>query len=116
MITINEKSREMTEVEIYLMTVSPAIKTMKEVPDGTSITVDAVLNFTDVKEDETSSCITSIMTPDKTVYAFQSKTFYDSLKDIQTIMKEKSFSIIKTSGKTKNGRDYINCELDLSSL
>lgn len=116
MITIIEKSREMTEVEIYLMTVSPAIKTMKDVPDGTSIAVDAMLNFTDVKEDGTSSNITSIMTPDKTVYAFQSQTFYNSLKDIKAIMKEKPFSIVKTSGKTKNGRDYINCELDLSSL
>ena len=116
MITINEQSRELTEVEVYLMTVSPAIKTMKEVSDGTSIAVDAVINFTDVKEDGTSSIIASIMTPDKTVYAFQSQTFYNSLKDIMAIMKEKSFSIIKTSGKTKNGRDYINCELDLASL
>lgn len=116
MITINEESREMTEVEIYLMTLSPSIKTMKEVPDGTSIAVDALLNFTDVKEDGSSSCITSIMTPDKKVYAFQSQTFYHSLKDIMTIMKEKPFSIIKTSGKTKSGRDYINCELDLASL
>lgn len=116
MITINEKSREMTEIEIYLMTVSPAIKTMKEVSDGTIIAVDAVLNFTDVKEDGISSCITSIMTPDKKVYAFQSQTFYNSLKDIMNIMKDKPFSIIKTSGKTKSGRDYINCELDLSTL
>lgn len=116
MITINEKSREMTEVEVYLMTVSPAINTMKEVPDGTSIAVDAVLNFTDVKDDGTSTRITSIMTPDKTVYAFQSTTFNNSLNDILSIMEEKPFSIIKTSGKTKNGRDYINCELDLSSL
>ena len=116
MITINEKSREMTEVEIYLMTVSPSIKTMKEVPDGTSIAVDAMLNFTDVKEDGTSSIITSIMNTDKKVYAFQSQTFYNSLKYIMDIMKEKPFSIIKTSGKTKNGRDYINCELDLASL
>ena len=116
MITINEQSRELTEIEVYLMTASPAIKTMKEVPDGKSIAVDAVLNITDVKEDGTTSIITSIMTPDKTVYAFQSHTFYNSLKDIMDIMKDKPFSIIKMSGKSKNGRDYINCELDLSTL
>lgn len=116
MITINETSREMSEVEIYLTTIAPSIKTMKDVPDGTSIAVDAVINFSDVKEDGTSSCITSIMTPEKAVYAFQSQTFYNSLKDIMAIMKEKPFSIVKTSGKTKNGRDYINCELDLTSL
>ena len=116
MITINETSREMSEVEIYLTTIAPSIKIMKDVPDGTSIVVDAVINFSDVKEDGTSSCITSIMTPEKAVYAFQSQTFYNSLKDIMSIMKEKPFSIVKTSGKTKNGRDYINCELDLTSL
>ena len=116
MITINEQSKNLTEVEVYLMTVSPSIKIMKNVPDGTSIAVDSVINFSYVKEDGTSSCITSILTPEKIVYAFQSQTFYSSLKDIMTIMKEKPFSIVKTSGKTKNGRDYINCELDLTSL
>ncbi len=116
MITINEKSRELTEVEIYLMTVSPSIKTMKDVPDGTIIDVDAIINFNDVKEDGTTTCITSILTSEKTVYAFQSTTFYLSLKEIMNIMKDKPFSIVKTSGKTKNGRDYINCELDLTSL
>lgn len=116
MITINEQSKNLTEVEVYLMTVSPAIKIMKDVPDGTSIAVDAVINFSDVKEDGSSSCITSILTPEKAVYAFQSQTFYNSLQDIMSIMGEKPFSIVKTSGKTKNGRDYINCELDLTSL
>ena len=32
------------------------------------------------------------------------------------IMKDKEFTIIKTSGKTKNNRDYINCVLDVDSL
>ena len=39
-----------------------------------------------------------------------------SLKDIESVMDGEKFSIIKISGKTKAGRDYINCTLDVSNL
>ena len=60
--------------------------------------------------------ILSVITPDKEVYSCQSATFKRSLKDIATIMGDKPFSVIKTSGKTKAGRDFVNCELDIKSL
>lgn len=53
---------------------------------------------------------------EKEVYCRQSTTFKRSMKDIQNIMNGKPFSIIKISGKTKAGRDYINCTLDINSL
>lgn len=117
MIKIKEASRELTEVEQYLMTISPAIESMKDVADGTHIPVSATLNFIDVKEatgEETE--ILSILTPDNKVYSCQSATFKRSIKDIATIMHGKEFTVIKTSGKTKAGRDYINCLLDVESL
>ena len=117
MIKIKEASRELTEVEQYLMTISPAIESMKDVADGTHISVSATLNFIDVKEATgEESEILSILTPDNKVYSCQSASFKRSIKDIATIMHGKEFSVIKTSGKTKAGRDYINCLLDVESL
>ncbi len=117
MIKITKMSRELTDVEQYLMTISSAITSCKDLDDGTKITVDAYLEFEDTKEDSGEvNDILSILTPDKKAFSCQSSTFKRSLNDIKTIMKDKTFTIIKTSGKTKAGRDYINCELDVDSL
>lgn len=116
MINIKEMSREFTEVEQYLMTISPAIKSMKDVEDGTSISVSGVLIFEDIKEDGEVVEVMSIITPDNQVYSCQSATFKRAINDISNIMHGKQFSVIKTSGKTKAGRDFINCVLDTSKL
>lgn len=120
MVEIKETSREFTPVEKYLMTVAPNIQTLNKVEDGTKITVDGYLVFTDVKEDSEIAEILSIITPDKKVYSCQSKTFKQSMHDIVTVLSIdgecKQFPIIKISGKTKNGRDYINCVLDIENL
>ena len=117
MINIKEMSREFNEVEQYLMTIAPSIVSMKEVDDGEHITVDGVLMFEDVKEDTGDVVeIMSIITPDKHVYSCQSATFKRSIKDISNIMKGKPFTVIKTSGKTRANRDFINCVLDVDSL
>lgn len=117
MITIKNMSRNFNEVEQYLMTISPAIVSLKDVEDGTSIEVAGILNFEDAKESTGEIVeVMSIITPDNKVYSCQSATFKRSVKDIANIMGEKPFSIIKTSGKTKAGRDFINCELDTSKL
>lgn len=117
MITIKETSREFDKVEQYLMTVSPAMKSMKDVEDGTKITVAGALMFEDTKENTGETVeVLSIITPDKQVYSCQSATFKRSLKDIANIMDGQEFTIIKTSGKTKAGRDYIDCQLDIASI
>lgn len=117
MIEIMHCSREFSEVEQYLMTIAPSIISMKDVPDGTHITVDGILAFEDTKESTgVVSDILSVITPEKKVYSCQSATFKRSLQDISNIMKGKTFTIVKTSGKTKAGRDFINCELDVESL
>lgn len=117
MIEIKTVSREFTEVEQYLMTIAPSIQSAKDVEDGTRITVDGVLEFTDIKENTGEEVdVMSIITPDKKVFSCQSSTFKRSIKDISNIMKGKEFTVIKTSGKTKAGRDFINCVLDTESL
>lgn len=117
MVEIKTVSREFTEVEQYLMTIAPSIQSVKDVEDGTYITVDGVLEFTDIKENTGEAVdVMSIITPDKHVYSCQSATFKRSIHDISNIMKGKEFTVIKTSGKTKAGRDFINCVLDIESL
>ena len=117
MINIKEMSREFNEVEQYLMTIAPSIISLKDVKDGEHITVDGILLFEDAKDDNGEIIeVMSIITPDKKVYCCQSATFKRSINDISAIMKGKPFTVIKTSGKTKANRDYINCVLDIESL
>ena len=117
MVEITRESREFDKVEKYLMTVAPRITSFKDVPDGTSITVSGIIEFNDVKEETGEvSEIVSIITPDKKVYSAQSKTVKRSLSDIEKIMDDEQFAIIKTSGLTKAGRTFINVELDTSKL
>lgn len=117
MVEITKTSRDFDKVETYLMTVAPGIISLKDVPDGTSITVSGTLEFNDVKEitGEVTE-IVSIITPDKKVYTAQSKTVKRSLSDIEKIMDGEQFAVIKTSGLTKAGRTFINVELDTSKL
>lgn len=117
MIEIKTMSREFTEVEQYLMTIAPSIQSAKDIEDGTHITVNGILEFTDIKENTGEAVeIMSVITPDKKVYSCQSSTFKRSIKDISNIMNGKEFTVIKTSGITKSGRDFINCVLDIESL
>lgn len=116
MIEIKNMSREFDEVSQYLMTVAPSIKSMKDVADGTKITVNGTIEFIDTKDGKEPVEVMSIITPDNEVYSCQSATFKRSLKDIENIMHGKQFTIIKTSGTTKAGRPYINCTLDVESL
>ena len=117
MVEITRESRSFDKVEKYLMTVAPGITSLKDVPDGTSITVSGIIEFNDVKETTGEvSEIVSIITPDKKVYSAQSKTVKRSLSDIEKIMDGEQFAIIKTSGLTKAGRTFINVELDTTKL
>lgn len=116
MVEIKEMTREFTKVEKYLMTTAPDIEPLKNIADGESIPVDGYLIFDDIKDSGETQEIVSIITPEKKVYSGQSATFRQSLKDIENVMEGEKFSIIKISGKTKAGRDYINCILDVSNL
>lgn len=110
-------NQDYNEIEKYLMTISPAIESMKNVPDGTKIQVKKYMMFQDVKENtgETTE-ILSILAQDNKVYSAQSTTLKRSFNDIVNIMGDKPFTIIKTSGKTKAGRDFVNCILDIESI
>lgn len=116
MVEIKEMSREFTKVEKYLMTTAPDIEPLKNIADGESIPVDGYIIFDDIKDDGDVQELVSIITPEKKVYSGQSATFRQSLKNIENVMDGEKFSIVKISGKTKAGRNYINCILDASNL
>ena len=116
-VEITKKSNEnLTEIQQYLMTVDNGIISMKEVDDNKSIKVVAWLEFTDTKADGEKADMLSILDEENNAYTTQSATFKESFANIVGIMGEKPFSIIKISGQTKSGRDYVNCTLDKSSI
>lgn len=111
-ITVKETSRELTKKEIYAMTKSPEMVTLKNVDDNTLIEVDAYLRFADVKESTGEVVdLLSILDKDGTVYCCQSDTFKREFEDICDIMEGEPFSIKKLSGTTKSGRGFITCSL-----
>lgn len=110
-------NQEYNEVEKYLMTISPAIESMKNLPDGKKIPVKKYMFFEDVKENTGETVeILSILTPDNQVYSAQSGTVKRTFNDILNIMGDKPFTIVKISGKSKAGRDFISCYLDVESI
>lgn len=116
MVEIIKESREFSDVERYLMTIAPNMGQMKNVADGEKITVDGFIVFNDIKDNGESTEVMSIITPDKRVFACQSNTFKRSIYDLFNLFKGKAVTIIKMSGKTKAGRDFINCCLDIDSV
>lgn len=116
--TITKTSRDLTGVERYSMTMDPEIKTIKELEDGTALDVIAWLQFEDT-DSKTGAInyITTILTEDGTAYAIQSKTFIESFMTIWEMFNDvaPTVSIVKISGVSKGGRDYVNCTLNKSA-
>lgn len=103
----NQRGKELSRKEIYKMTKDAGLLMMKNVEDNTLLSIEAFISYEDGE-----SLIHSIMTTDGECYAFQSQTFANSLNDIYDIMGEdEPVDIIKISGRTKAGRDFINCKL-----
>lgn len=116
MIKVTNQTKEFTAIEKYLMTTAPTIKTVKTLEDGDVINVAGYLEFVDEKEDGTTAELMSIITTDNTVYTTQSVTFKRSIKDIENVMQRFPYPVKKISGKSKAGREYVDCILDIESL
>ena len=107
MVTIKYVSRELTKVEQYRMTLDNAIKSCKDIADGTEIEVDAFCEFEDTKDNGETETVFAILATDGTVYACTSKTFARNVREISDVFEGDKFTIIKQSGKTKAGKDFI---------
>lgn len=116
MIEIHEQSRDLSPVEQYIMTSSDDSISLKDVTDGTSFQVDAFLHATVTRDDQKPREIMSILTTDKKVVVTQSATAIRSIKEIHNLMKDQTYAVVKKSGVTKNGKDFVNLALDTTGL
>lgn len=107
MIEVKYTSRELTKVEKYRMTLDNDIISCKDLEDGAEIEVDAYCEFDDSKDDGKTETVFSILATDGAVYACTSKTFARNIKEIADIFEGEPFKIVKKSGKTKAGKDFI---------
>lgn len=95
----------------YLMTKNPDMTSIKDVEDGTQLDITHVCRFTDINKDGNEVEIETYLDTNGNVYATQSTTFKKDFDDICNIFIGEDVSIIKKSGKTNVGREYVYCTL-----
>lgn len=110
---LKECSKEMSAKDKYALTISPKMKVVKNLDDGTQIEVNKWLMFRDTKEDTGEvTDIFSFMDNEGNSYCTQSTTLIRSFNDICTILGyDVDFTIEKISGTTKAGRPYVDIAL-----
>ena len=111
---INEQNKK----EVYRMTKGDSLK-IDGLEKGVSLPVDKYALYDDVKtrqkQDGTTEEYTQrVLTFTSGGHKFGtiSATFIRSFLEIVDIMGDETFAIIVTGGESKNGRRYVNCELD----
>lgn len=107
---IIKTSKELTKREFYKATMSPTTKQIKDLADGTEIDIDFWALFIDDTNDEESEVLT-IVDKDGIVYATISDTFKKNFFKMVQLFEDEEFAIIKISGTTNAGRDFVNCNL-----
>ena len=107
---IIEKSREMTDQEIYLVTMSPKADSVRN-HVGERFDVAAWLLFEDVdKKSGEVHKVLSVLTPENDVLSTISPTFQADFMDMADLLHNK-FSFLIISGKSRAGREFITCDL-----
>lgn len=104
--------------QVYRMTKGDSIK-VQDLQKGDSFPVDAYALYEDEKtrkkaDGTTETYVENVLafTSGNMKIATISQTFIRSFLEIVDIMEDEKFSIIITGGKSKSGREYVNCELD----
>ena len=108
---LSNPEEEVDKRTTYLMTKNPDMTSIKDVEDGTQLDITHVCGFTDTNKDGNIVEIETYLDVNGNVYATQSETFREYFSDICGIFIGEDVSIIKKSGKTKAGRDYVYCTL-----
>lgn len=107
---IIEKSRELTNQELYLLTMTPKAECIKN-HVGERVDVSAWLLFEDTnkKTGEVHSVL-SVLSPENKVFCTISPTFQEDFMDMAELFNNDfAFEII--SGKSKAGREFVTCAL-----
>ena len=115
MIITSKSSESFTKAELYRMTKSPSIVSVKTVADGTTMSPIGWLTFDDENNEGEVSHMLSIIgvgeDDQEVVWTCQSQTFKDNFMDLWELFKGDNFKIKKLSGQSKAGREYVNCDL-----
>lgn len=107
---IVNKSRELSNQELYMLTMSPKADSVKN-HVGERIEVSAWIEFEDVdKKSGEVHTVLSVLTPENEVFTSISPTFrYDFENMAELFNNDFAFEVI--SGKSKAGREFVTCAL-----
>ena len=105
--TIISNPMDYTGKELYRVTKSQSIKKVSIIENA--VTVNGYVIFTDTDKDGNEIEILSIDTNDG-AFATNSKTFIESFLDIVEML-DTPVEIIVGHGTSKNGRNYIYCDI-----
>lgn len=107
---IIETSKDLTKAEIYLLTKSPLIQTVKN-NVGKVVVVKAWCKYSDVNSRGNEIELLSIVTETNEIFATNSKTFMKAFQDIIDIFGNDSTlpPITFVSGKTKSDKEFVTC-------
>ena len=109
---IINKSRELSNQELYLLTMSPKADSVKN-HVGERVDVSAWLLFEDVdkKSGEVHSVL-SVLTPENEVFCSISPTFQSDFMDMAELF-HNDFAFEVISGKSKAGREFVTSALTI---
>ena len=111
MVKITNKSQEFSNLEVYNMTKSHKLNTLKNLENGAKLEVAGFMEWEDTNEEtgETAELM-SLLTTDGAAYVTQSDTFKRDFFDIVEIFDHKfPITIEHGVGKSKAGREYHYC-------
>lgn len=111
MVKITDKSQEFSNLEVYNMTKSHKLNTLKNLENGTKLEVAGFMEWEDINEETGESTeLLSLLTTDGAAYVTQSDAFKRDFFDIVEIFdNEFPITIEHGVGKSKAGREYHYC-------
>lgn len=107
---INQSRQDMDKKLVYKLTKSKKNVSVKDLEDSTEITPTDWLIYEDVNKNGEEVEILSILCENGEVVTAQSPTFKESFLDMVEAFGN-DFTCQKISGRSKNGREYVDCEL-----
>lgn len=107
---IINKSRELSNQEVYLLTMSPKADSVKNhVGERFDVSAWSIFEDVDKKSGEVHSVL-SILTPENEVVSSISPTFQSDFMDMAELF-HNDFAFEVISGKSKAGREFVTCAL-----
>lgn len=108
---IIQSSKELTPQEMYFLTMSPTVQKMSD-QDTQIIEISAYAVYEDEDSKGDMQQILAIMTPDKEIFATNSKTFKSDFIKMNELFESMGVtvqSIKVVSGVSKNDRTFYTC-------